>query len=85
MREKYADRIPVIVEKAAGGDIPDIDKKKYLVPTDLTGNLKRFNVAMTFVSQKKLAYVCFLFSRSIRSRNSKTNQVDSRKGHLHLC
>ncbi len=37
MREKYQDRIPVIVEKATGGDIPDIDKKKYLVPTDLTG------------------------------------------------
>lgn len=36
MREKYQDRIPVIVEKAAGSDIPDIDKKKYLVPTDLT-------------------------------------------------
>mmetsp|Transcript_21596 Transcript_21596/g.45415 ORF Transcript_21596/g.45415 Transcript_21596/m.45415 type:complete len:122 (-) Transcript_21596:320-685(-) len=36
MREKYQDRIPVIVEKASGGDIPDIDKKKYLVPTDLT-------------------------------------------------
>lgn len=36
MREKYPDRIPVIVEKAANGDIPDIDKKKYLVPTDLT-------------------------------------------------
>ena len=26
----------MIVEKAAGSDIPDIDKKKYLVPTDLT-------------------------------------------------
>eukprot|EP00286_Rhodomonas_abbreviata_P003859 CAMPEP_0181347776 /NCGR_PEP_ID=MMETSP1101-20121128/34057_1 /TAXON_ID=46948 /ORGANISM="Rhodomonas abbreviata, Strain Caron Lab Isolate" /LENGTH=111 /DNA_ID=CAMNT_0023460009 /DNA_START=422 /DNA_END=757 /DNA_ORIENTATION=+ len=36
MREKYPDRIPVIVEKATGSDIPDIDKKKYLVPTDLT-------------------------------------------------
>eukprot|EP00293_Proteomonas_sulcata_P012952 CAMPEP_0184288040 /NCGR_PEP_ID=MMETSP1049-20130417/499_1 /TAXON_ID=77928 /ORGANISM="Proteomonas sulcata, Strain CCMP704" /LENGTH=108 /DNA_ID=CAMNT_0026594227 /DNA_START=859 /DNA_END=1185 /DNA_ORIENTATION=- len=36
MREKYPDRIPVIVERAAGSDIPDIDKKKYLVPTDLT-------------------------------------------------
>ncbi len=37
MKEKYSDRIPVIVEKAPGSDIPDIDKKKYLVPTDLTG------------------------------------------------
>ena len=36
MREKYPDRIPVIVEKATGSDIPDIDKQKYLVPTDLT-------------------------------------------------
>ncbi|XP_008345819.2 autophagy-related protein 8C-like [Malus domestica] len=35
IREKYPDRIPVIVEKAARSDIPDIDKKKYLVPADL--------------------------------------------------
>ncbi|KAM0848729.1 hypothetical protein ACQ4PT_054196 [Festuca glaucescens] len=36
IREKYHDRIPVIVEKAGKSDIPDIDKKKYLVPADLT-------------------------------------------------
>ncbi|KAF1895302.1 hypothetical protein Lal_00043948 [Lupinus albus] len=36
IREKYPDRIPVIVEKAERNDIPDIDKKKYLVPADLT-------------------------------------------------
>eukprot|EP00271_Cylindrocystis_brebissonii_P015526 TRINITY_DN38444_c0_g1_i1.p1 TRINITY_DN38444_c0_g1~~TRINITY_DN38444_c0_g1_i1.p1 ORF type:complete len:118 (+),score=31.02 TRINITY_DN38444_c0_g1_i1:236-589(+) len=36
IREKYPDRIPVIVEKAEKSDIPDIDKKKYLVPADLT-------------------------------------------------
>ncbi|TXG47017.1 hypothetical protein EZV62_026311 [Acer yangbiense] len=35
IREKYADRIPVIVEKAERSDVPDIDKKKYLVPADL--------------------------------------------------
>lgn len=35
---KYNDRIPIICEKAknAGKDCPDIDKKKYLVPIDLT-------------------------------------------------
>ncbi len=33
---KYPERIPVIVEKAERGDIADIDKKKYLVPADLT-------------------------------------------------
>ncbi|KAG2489805.1 hypothetical protein HYH03_011754 [Edaphochlamys debaryana] len=36
IKEKYPDRIPVIVEKAERSDIPDIDKKKYLVPSDLT-------------------------------------------------
>ncbi|EWM23068.1 autophagy protein, partial [Nannochloropsis gaditana] len=33
---KYPDRIPVICEKADRSEIPDIDKKKYLVPADLT-------------------------------------------------
>ncbi|XP_059651581.1 autophagy-related protein 8f [Cornus florida] len=36
IREKYPDRIPVIVEKAERSDIPNIDKKKYLVPAELT-------------------------------------------------
>ncbi|ESQ44014.1 hypothetical protein EUTSA_v10006314mg [Eutrema salsugineum] len=36
IREKYPDRVPVIVEKAEKSDIPNIDKKKFLVPADLT-------------------------------------------------
>ncbi|CAH2063350.1 unnamed protein product [Thlaspi arvense] len=36
IREKYPDRVPVIVEKAEKSDITNIDKKKYLVPADLT-------------------------------------------------
>lgn len=34
--KKYPDRIPVFVEKRKGSTIPDIDKRKYLVPRDLT-------------------------------------------------
>ncbi|ODV91149.1 hypothetical protein CANCADRAFT_25107 [Tortispora caseinolytica NRRL Y-17796] len=33
---KYIDRIPVICERAEKSDIAAIDKKKYLVPGDLT-------------------------------------------------
>ena len=35
---KYTDRIPVICQRAksAGADCPIIDKKKYLIPIDLT-------------------------------------------------
>jgi GABA(A) receptor-associated protein len=36
IRSKYPDRIPVICEKAPKSNVPDIDKKKYLVPSDLT-------------------------------------------------
>ena len=37
IRAKYPDRIPVIVERSyKSTDIPSIDKKKYLVPADLT-------------------------------------------------
>lgn len=36
--EKYPDRIPIICERSlkAGADCPNIDKRKYLVPKDLT-------------------------------------------------
>jgi len=36
IRRKYPDRVPVIVEKAPKARIGDLDKKKYLVPSDLT-------------------------------------------------
>ncbi|KAG0337033.1 ubiquitin-like protein atg8 [Podila humilis] len=36
IRQKYPDRIPVICEKVEKSDIQTIDKKKYLVPMDLT-------------------------------------------------
>ncbi|CAB3387723.1 Hypothetical predicted protein [Cloeon dipterum] len=36
IRRKYPDRVPVIVEKAPRARIGDLDKKKYLVPSDLT-------------------------------------------------
>jgi GABA(A) receptor-associated protein len=36
IREKYPDRVPVIVQKAKGCNLNDIDKKKYLVPSDVT-------------------------------------------------
>ena len=35
IREKYPNRIPVICE-CVGGEVPDIDRKKYLVPSDLS-------------------------------------------------
>ena len=36
IRLKYPDRVPVICERAERSVVADIDKKKYLVPLDLT-------------------------------------------------
>lgn len=36
IRAKYPDRIPVVVEKAPKSAIADIDKRKFLVPSDLS-------------------------------------------------
>ncbi|KAI3419250.1 uncharacterized protein J3R85_013240 [Psidium guajava] len=36
IREKYPDRIPVIVERADRSNISHIDKRKFLVPADIT-------------------------------------------------
>ncbi|XP_067010988.2 gamma-aminobutyric acid receptor-associated protein isoform X2 [Anabrus simplex] len=36
IRRKYPDRVPVIVERAPWCKLADLDKKKYLVPSDLT-------------------------------------------------
>ena len=37
IRDKYPDRIPVVIERArVASHIPLIDKFKYLVPNDLT-------------------------------------------------
>jgi len=36
IKSKYSDRVPVIVEKEKKSGIEPIDKKKYLVPVDLT-------------------------------------------------
>ena len=36
IRAKYPDRIPVIVDNNAHSTLPELDKKKFLVPGDLT-------------------------------------------------
>lgn len=34
IREKYPDRVPIIIERSIKSEVPDIDKKKFLVPGD---------------------------------------------------
>jgi len=36
IRKKYPDRVPIIIDRAPKARISSLDKKKYLVPNDLT-------------------------------------------------
>lgn len=36
IRSKYPDRVPVIVEKVPNSNIQEIDKRKFLVPADIS-------------------------------------------------
>jgi len=36
IRQKYPERVPVIVEKVSRSQINDIDKRKFLVPSDIS-------------------------------------------------
>ena len=38
VREKYPERIPIIIEKDPNSKIKDLDKTKFLVPNDFAKN-----------------------------------------------
>jgi len=69
IRKKYPDRIPVIVENAENSSIDDIDKKKYLVPADLTVG------QFVFVIRKRIKLTpekaIFLFVNNVLPPNSE--------------
>jgi len=67
---KYPDRIPIICEKIEKSNVDEIDKKKYLVPADLTCG------QFIFVIRKRLKMksekAIFLFINGIIPPTSET-------------
>merc|ERR1711963_586534 len=61
IRRKYPDRVPVIVEKSPKAKIGDLDKKKYLVPSDLTVGQFYFLIRLCIVCKD-------LFSQSLQNQ-----------------
>jgi len=75
IREKYPTRIPVIVEmKDLSNDVPDIDKKKFLVPNDLTVGQFIFVVRKRIQLAPEKALFCFI-DDTIPSTNSLMSQL----------
>ena len=62
IREKFPGRIPIIVERARGADIMDIDKAKFLVPGDLTVGQLVFIIRKRLVLPPEKALFLFIGS-----------------------
>jgi GABA(A) receptor-associated protein len=73
IRAKYPDRVPVICEKADRSDIPDIDKKKYLVPADLT--VGQFHYVIRKRIQLAPEKALFLFCSNTIPPNGKCRRI----------
>jgi GABA(A) receptor-associated protein len=73
IRAKYPDRVPVICEKADRSDIPDIDKKKYLVPADLT--VGQFHYVIRKRIQLAPEKALFLFCSNTIPPNGKCKDI----------
>ena len=76
IRAKYPDRVPVICEKADRSDIPDIDKKKYLVPADLT--VGQFHYVIRKRIQLAPEKALFLFCSNTIPPNGKWRTTKAR-------
>ena len=72
--------VQVIVEKVPRSTIPDIDKKKFLVPADLSGKLPVFNFVYVQCFMN-----CFIFSRTIYVHCQKKNKFTIRESHVFVC
>merc|ERR1712211_137494 len=60
IRRKYPDSVPVIVEKSPKARIGDLDKKKYLVPSDLTVGQFYFFFVNNVIPPTKRTFSCTL-------------------------
>lgn len=75
IRAKYPDRIPVIAEKAPKSDIPDIDKKKYLVPSDLTVGQFVYVIRKRIKLQPEKAIFVFVNNKTLPPTAALMSQV----------
>ena len=76
IRSKYPDRIPIIIEKDYRcNNISDIDKKKYLVPGDLTVAQLLFVIRKRIKLDSHSAIYLFINSRVIPSTATCINNL----------
>ncbi len=78
---KFPDRVPVIVEKAPHRtpNIPDIDKKKYLVPKDLTVGQFIYVIRQRLKLGPEHALFMFINNTIPKTSDLITNEYENKK------
>ena len=79
IREKYPDRIPVIVERNENSDIKEIDKNKYLVPSDLSFSQFVYIIRKRIQLHKSQSLFLFVNNKLVPSNKSVTEIYHSDK------
>lgn len=73
--KEHPNRIPIIVEKLKNSDIDEIDKKKYLVPEDLTVGQFMYVIRKRINVPSSKAIFIFLENGTIPASASLINSV----------
>lgn len=76
IREKYPERIPIIVEKNETSNVKEIDKKKYLVPKDLSFSQFLFIVRKRINLNQSEALFLFVNNKLVPSNKSIAEVYD---------
>jgi GABA(A) receptor-associated protein len=74
IRQKYPDRIPIVVEKHNDSNIKDIDKHKYLVPKDLSVGQFIFIIRKRLVLTPEKALFIFV-NNTLPPTSSEIGQI----------
>jgi len=77
IRSKYPDRIPVIVQKVETSNIERIDKRKYLVPSDITAAQFMWIIRKRINLDAERAIFLFVDKMVPQSRFVQCEQSDS--------
>jgi len=79
--EKYNDRIPVIVE-TADENLPELDKKKFLVPADLNAGQFSFIIRKRLKLKAEEAMFLFVNDNTLVSSSLLMSQIYENHKHI---
>lgn len=81
IRRKYSDRVPIVVEPAAGkgsNDLPPLNKQKFLVPADITVGKFVYQIRKQIMLRPETALFLFVGNGVLPPTAALIGQLDER-------